>query len=72
MPLLHAFTYALVQLLLEHPLFFQLTYHCVQYPVECLTELSGWLDPNPLLILVHPKITTDCDSNHTGISPLLD
>ena len=54
------------------PFFFQLTYHCVQYLVECLTELSSWLDPNPLLILVHPKITTDYGSNHTGISPLLD
>ena len=50
----------------------QFTYHCVQCPVECLTELPGWLDPSPLLILIHPKITSDCDRNHTGSSPLLD
>ena len=45
--------------------------HCVQCPVECLTELPGWLDPSPLLILIHPKVTSDHDSNYTGSSPLL-
>ena len=40
----------------------QMTYQCVHCLVECMTELPGWLVPSPLLILIHTKITSDCDS----------